>query len=107
MLGKWLFGTHHMWFLSLFSLIPAFVIIKVMDSWVAGEMSAELRNASRWMMITCGLFLGLAITLRMDMLMCMFIVLALRVFYRMKENQGNARTNAILFPVYVFSCLVQ
>ncbi len=105
MLGKWLFGTHHMWFLSLFSLIPAFVIIKVMDSCVAGEMSAELRNASRWMMITCGLFLGLAITLRMDMLMCMFIVLALRVFYRMKENQGNARTNAILFPVYVFLAL--
>lgn len=34
MLGKWLFGDHYMLFLGLFSLIPALVIVKIMDTWV-------------------------------------------------------------------------
>ncbi|MDE5871688.1 MAG: hypothetical protein K2H22_07090, partial [Muribaculaceae bacterium] len=33
MLGKWLLGSHQMWFLSLFSIIPAFVIAGVMYRW--------------------------------------------------------------------------
>ena len=34
MAGKWLLGEHCMWFLSLFSLIPAFIIVSVMNRWV-------------------------------------------------------------------------
>lgn len=98
----WLLGGHYMWFLGLFSLAPALVVMGVMDRWVRGEVSADNRFTGRLMLMTCGLFLGLAIILRMDMLMCMFIVLSLYTFYRMQRGEGNHRRNAILFPVYVF-----
>lgn len=38
MLGKWMFGTHRMWFLSLASLVPALITVRTMDKWVEGEM---------------------------------------------------------------------
>ncbi|MCP3896164.1 MAG: dolichyl-phosphate-mannose--protein mannosyltransferase, partial [Bacteroides sp.] len=82
--SRWLLGGHYMWFLGLFSLVPALVVMGVMDRWVRGEVSADNRFTGRLMLMTCGLFLGLAIILRMDMLMCMFIVLSLYTFYRMQ-----------------------
>lgn len=107
MLGKWLLGAHYMWFLSLFSLIPTLITIDVMDKWVASEMDAKGRSLARVLLLTSGLFLGLAVTLRMDMLMCMFIVLSLRVFYRMVTESGPKprSKDRWLFPVYVFLAL--
>lgn len=102
MLGKWLLGSHAMWFASLFSFIPALVIMLVMDRWVERETSAANRLSAQLMLMSCGLFLGLAVVLRMDMLMCMFIVLALRTFYRMLKGQGSKNRNAFLFPFYIF-----
>lgn len=80
MLGKCLLGNHAMWFASLFSFIPALVIMLIMDRWVEREVSVANRLSAQLMLMSCGLFLGLAVVLRMDMLMCMFIVLALRYF---------------------------
>lgn len=102
MAGKWLLGRHCMWFLSLFSLLPAFVVVRVMDRWVAGSVDEEYRATGRWLLLTCALFLGLALVLRMDMLMCMFITLALHTFYRMWKGEGDRRRLSVLFPVYVF-----
>lgn len=53
-------------------------------------------------MFSCGLFLGVALFLRPDMLMCMFIILSLYTFYRMLKKEGNQRRNTVLFPVYLF-----
>ncbi len=53
---RWLTGAHRMWLLSLLSLLPA--------------LGAP-------MLLTSAFFIGAAVTLRMDMLMCLFIVLAL------------------------------
>ena len=124
MLGKWLFGSHQMWFLSLFSLVPALVTVHVMDRWTGRSLNSEGHATARLMLLTCALFVGMAVTLRMDMLMCMFIVLALRSFFRLYSAQPeNARTAAFgvaggmagaavsaeaaarekwLFPIYVF-----
>ena len=102
MLGRWLFGTHCMFFLSLCSLLSAFVVTRTMERWAASEILPEYRSSGILMMLSCGLFLGLAIFVRMDMLMCMFIVLAMRTFYRMSHEEGNHRLNTWLFPVYVF-----
>ena len=102
MLGKWLFGSHQMWFLSLFSLIPALVTAHVMYRWSWKEMSPQWRVPTLLMLLTCGLFTGLAVTLRMDMLMCMFIVLSLRAFFRMTEYSAAVRKYRWRFPVYVF-----
>lgn len=105
MLGKWLFGSHQMWFLSLFSLVPAFVIADVMGRWTAREVAPEWRTTAQLLLLTSGLFLGMAVVLRMDMLMCMFIVLALHTFYKLEKGRGDRQRNSWLFPFYVFLAL--
>lgn len=102
MLGKSLFGTHCMAFLALFSLLPAFVIVEVMDRWTARELDPAFRPTARLLLLTCGLFLGMLVTLRMDMLMCMFITLALYTFHRMETGKISHRKGIWLFPLYVF-----
>ncbi len=102
MLCRRVAGTHLMWLLSLFSLVPALVTADIMDRWAAEEAGARQRLTAQTMLLTCGLFLGLAATLRMDMLMCMFIVLSLRSFHKMMREPGKARAERWLFPAYVF-----
>lgn len=109
MLGKWLFGSHQMWFLALASLIPAIVVVDVIDRWTGSILDGRGRSSARFMLFTSALFAGMAVTLRMDMLMCMFILLALRSFYRLYRSRqdghtSDARTNVEgwLFPIYIF-----
>lgn len=102
MLCRWITGGHRMWLLALFSILPAFGIVHIMDRWTAQEMDEKNRSLARLMLLTCGLFVGVAVTLRMDMLMCFFIVLALRSFWRMFKNEGNYWREAWLFPIYLF-----
>lgn len=105
MAGRLLFGNHCMWFLSLFSLIPALMIMRIMRNWLLAECTLADKGwklTSQLMLITCGMFLGLNVFLRMDTLMCLFIVLALRTFYRMYRGEGNPATQGILFPLYTF-----
>lgn len=100
--AKWLFGRHCVWFLSLMSLVPAFVTTLVMGRWTAYEVGGRQARAGEMMLLTCGLFAGMAVFLRMDMLMCMFITLAVRTFYNMVEGRGDARKERLLFPLYLF-----
>lgn len=104
MLGKLIFGTHSMLFLGLFSLIPALVVLFVMDKWIASEVDSRSRLSAQLMLITTGFFIGAGIVLRMDMLMCMFIVLSLYTFYRMYEGNGT-KWSGTLFAIYVFMAL--
>ncbi len=105
MLGKWLFGYHCMIYLSLLSLLPAFVTVHVMDKWIAEEATPKSRFTGILMLMSCGLFLGLSVFLRMDILMCMFIVLTLYTFYRLFKQIGNKKLDSILFPLYLFGAL--
>ncbi len=106
MAGRALLGGHCMWFLSLASLLPAFGIVAVMSRWMRGELSLEGQNTARWLMLTSAYFIGSALVLRMDMLMCLFIVLALRTFYLWHAAGKNApRRYAWLFPLYCFLAL--
>ena len=82
MLCRLLFGRYSMPVLSLFSLIPAFVTVAVMDRWTLRDASPRTRAAAAMMLLTTALFLGMAVYVRMDMLMCMFIVLALFSFWK-------------------------
>lgn len=100
-LGKLLFGHHSMLFLSLFSVIPAIAVIIMMDRFVRPYLKERDRLTAELMMMTCGLFTGMAIFLRMDMLMTMFIVLSLRTFWKMYNGEYTWR-NRILFPIFVF-----
>lgn len=105
MLCRLLFGHHSCLALSMFSLIPAFVITGIMDKWVMKGKSAMDRMALAGMTLTCVMFLGTMIVLRMDMLMCLFIVLALWTFYRMYTGEGYRRQDSLTLPLWIFLAL--
>lgn len=102
MLCRWLTGAHRMWLLSLFSLVPALCIVRTMSRWAAQETDAESRPLAQLMLLTSGFFIGAAVTLRMDMLMCLFIVLSLQVFWRMQKDTDGGGRCRWLFPLYLF-----
>ena len=114
-LCKLFFGQHSVLALSIFSLIPAFVIVWLMDKWVMSDASLSDRMAMAMMLITSVMFLGTAVVLRMDMLMCMFIVLALFTFWRMYELRLDGepegedavvyRKCSWLLPIWIFLAL--
>lgn len=101
MLGKWLWGTHSLIFLGLFSIIPALLTIYLMDRWTAAYLPVEIRKSGQYMLLTSGLFAGAAIVLRMDMLMCLFIVLSLYSFYKLYTGVAKTR-EYFLLPLYIF-----
>lgn len=104
MLGRWLFGAHRMWFLSLFSVVPALVILRTMDRWVRGAFDEQNRLTAMTVLMSSGLFLGLAVVLRMDMLMCMFITFALYLFWKIYAGTASS-ADRLLFPLSVFLAL--
>ncbi len=114
-LSRLLLGRHSVFALTLLSLIPAFVTTWVMDRWVMSKAPATHRMAMAMMLLTCIMFLGTMVVTRMDMLMCMFIVLALFTFWRMYElsddgePEGNDavvyRKCSWLLPVWIFLAL--
>lgn len=102
-------GRHCMWLAAMGSLLPAFGVIAVMQRWTSkrGGLLVVMKEqvaASRMMLMTCAYFLGAAVILRMDMLMCLFIVLSLYTFWKLYEGKGRNR-DKWLFPVYLFLAL--
>ena len=85
MLLRLIFGRHCVFALSLLSFIPAAVTTIVMDRWAFGfrrEASAAERSAVALMLCSTFYWFGLSFFMRMDMLMVMFIVLALYSWHR-------------------------
>ena len=104
MLGKLICGSHNMLFLGIFSFVPALVILRVMDQWVKNILPEGERLLAQLMLITSCFFMGTALVLRMDMLMCMFIVLALNIFFKM-HNGLTKPFYPLLFPFFVFMAI--
>ncbi|MBQ3881145.1 MAG: glycosyltransferase family 39 protein [Bacteroidales bacterium] len=104
MLSKTIFGKHVPFILNMFSFIPALVIVWVMDRWIRLERASD-RAVLALMCLTMLMYIGMAVVLRMDMLMCMFIVLALFTFYKMYTGVGNPRSQRIMLPVWIFLAL--
>ncbi len=98
---RWIAGDNCLWLTSLFSLIPGVVCALIMDRWTRGVLGEQYRAMATMLLLTCGLFTGMMVTLRMDMLMTMWIVLALYEFYKMDSGEGT-RKSSWLFPIYVF-----
>ncbi|MEG0517846.1 MAG: glycosyltransferase family 39 protein, partial [Bacteroidales bacterium] len=104
MLGKLLFGKHIMFFLSLFSIIPALVTAAVMDKWVRNELPKEGAQSAVLLLFSSAFYLACSIVLRMDMLMTMFITLAIYTFYKMYKSNG-AGSGKIALPIYIFMAI--
>ena len=90
MLFRKLLGFHCIPLLELFSLLPAFGTLILFNRWCGERMSRPWRIAAELALLTTAYFLGGAVVLRMDMLMCFFITLAMWLFWRM--YQGEKRT---------------
>ena len=104
MVGRTLLGSHQMWFLSLLSFLPALAVIMIMEKWMRREKSSAYQPDGLLMLMTGGFFPALTITIRMDMLMVMFITLSLYTFFKIYNGVGT-KGDAYLFPVYVFLAL--
>lgn len=106
MLCRLIFGKHCIYVLSLFSFIPAAVVTVVMDRWVYAPRTedrkeraavARERTAMALLFWSTVYVLGLSFFLRMDMMMTMFIVLALYAWHRDKPWQFALFTFLALF----------
>ena len=96
MLCRKLLGFHSMPVISLFSFLCAAATVKVMDGWLLKGAGAVTRAAAAMLLLTSALFLGMSVYVRMDMLMCLFIVLALYSYRRERPW---------LFAVFTFLAL--
>jgi len=99
---RWLTGGYGMLRLSVLTLLPAFVIVRTMNRWIADECGVSCRLAAMVGLLSTALFTVSVAVVRMDMLMCMFIVLALRAFYTLFTGVGRVRLARWLFPLWLF-----
>lgn len=104
MLGRLLFGQNCAWFIGLFSLVPMLLCGYVMDRWARPLLTVAQRQSALLMLFTCGFFPGLGLTLRMDMLMTLWILLALRKVYDIALS-GPDRAGEAMLGLYTFMAL--
>ncbi len=104
MLGKTIFGSHQIWFLSLFSILPAFIIQYIMDKWTKSELSEKYQLSAKLLLFTSAIFLAAALIVRMDMLMCMFITLSLYTFYKIYSGKEK-KYDKYMLPIYIFMAI--
>lgn len=102
MLCRVIAGKHCMLLLSLMTLIPAAITLSVMDKWTRRNVDSSTRAVTCMMLATCVMFLGAVMVLRMDMLMCMFIMLALRSFWIWHTEYNPRSSQRWLFPLWIF-----
>lgn len=102
MLCRSIAGGHFLIVYGLFSIIPAIITVRIFAQWTKGIIREENRTVFQLMLMTTGLFLALSIYLRMDMLMCMFIVLALYEFWKIYSGKHSFNKSLWLFPIYIF-----
>ncbi len=103
-------GATCMWLPILFTaLLPSFVTVAVMDHWLrmaSGDRVTTLMRVCCTFLLLAGLlFMIQTFFLRMDMLMTMFIVLALFTFWKMYTGIGVRKADRWLLPAYIFLAL--
>lgn len=98
-------GVDCMWLVALFSLIPGLIICVLMDRMFGNALTREKRLPAIMMTVTCVLYLSMMFTLRMDMLMTLWIVAATYCMIRIFRSKGNLRTNQWLIGIFVFLAL--
>lgn len=102
MICRWIAGRHFLFLYGLFSIIPAIITVAIFNRWTKNLISDDFKISSQLFLLTTGLFLALSIYLRMDMMMCMFIVLSLYEFWKIYNYKGNITKHQLLLGIYTF-----
>ncbi len=105
MLCRQLLGFHSMTALGLLSLLPACGVVAVMNRLTGGLLTTSDRRTATLMLMTTAYFAGPAMVVRMDMLMCLFIVLAMWVFWEMYQRREPKASQQWLLGVWLFLAL--
>lgn len=104
MMVKNITGSYSVPVIGIFSLLPALLILIVMSRWSSSELNEEDQTLASGMLFTTSIFLGGGLVLRMDMLMTLFIVLALYSFYRCYIGIGKSWEPYLVW-VWIFLAL--
>lgn len=97
-------GNNAMIPMALLSVIPCLIIMLVMSRWIRRERGDFDDGTFDMLCVTTGYMLASALVMRMDMLMAMFITLALYTFYKLYTGSGKPRDKYLL-PLYIFLAL--
>lgn len=97
-------GNDAMMPMSLLSVLPCIIIMLVMSRWIRRERDDFDDGTFDMLCVTTGYMLASALVMRMDMLMAMFITLALHTFYKLYTGCGRRRDKWLL-PLYIFLAL--
>ena len=101
MLLRRIMGFHCLPVIELFSLIPALLTLRVMDRTFGRSLQWPVRITAELSLMSAAWFLGSAIVLRMDMLMTLFITLALETAWKILRGECTTRRKWI-FGLYLF-----
>lgn len=99
-----LLGFHCIPLLELFSLLPAFGVLAIFHHWCGAELRPQWRYLAEAALLTTAYFLGGALVLRMDMLMVLFIMLAMRRFWLLDHGHTGWK-GQLLFALAVFMAI--
>jgi 4-amino-4-deoxy-L-arabinose transferase-like glycosyltransferase len=104
MLGRILTGEGLPVFIGCVNILTAGAIVGVMNRWCFGDAPSSKWLPPTLMLLTTGLFAGATLVLRMDLLMTLFILLALRTFFKLHQGRGT-KDDRWLLPLWVFLAL--
>ncbi|WP_320047616.1 glycosyltransferase family 39 protein [uncultured Ilyobacter sp.] len=104
MMVKNIMGSYSVPAIGIFSLLPALLILIVMSRWSSSVLDEGDQTLASGMLFTTAIFLGGGLVLRMDMLMTLFIVLALFSFYRCYTETGKSWEPYLVW-VWIFLAL--
>jgi 4-amino-4-deoxy-L-arabinose transferase-like glycosyltransferase len=105
MLLRQLLGFHSFTALALLSLLPACGVVAVMNRLTSPLLTATDRRVAMLMLMTTAYFAGPAMVVRMDMLMCFFIVLAMCTFWEMYQQHEVNPSQQWLLGLWLFMAL--
>ena len=100
-LTRFIFGDDCYTAMSLFSLIPALLILIIFDSWCKKELRGKYLRAAEITLLSTVYFLGAAVVLRMDMLMTLFITLAMWWFWKIYSGK-HKKSDKYILGIFVF-----
>lgn len=101
-ISKFIFKDYYLSVIVFLSIIPAILILFIMNYWTKDLFDKKERTIANLMLLSTVMFLGSALVLRMDMLMLLFIVLALFYFYRTYEHKNKNDYEIYLMYLFIF-----